>query len=181
MNMYSTKLNHTKKWGGMLWRDKYSHSIDIWAYLSPGIETKPITFKLFSNGVTPAPMASFTSLRTLCHPLAPKLRYNSISLRPPSIICVERWLTVSRMPLMQFPMNIPHIGMTYWGFQQGSGRMIHRKANALTAVMDMMMERNASREWYWMCIWPLQRSLELRWVPWKLHLAWMNHCFAHHL
>ena len=100
-------------------------------------------------GVAPAPTASFVSLPMLSHPLAPKERNNSISLLPPSIICFVRLFTVNETALMQFPNSIPHMGMTYWGFQRGSGRMTTRNANAPTTTIDKSMARNVIHAWYW--------------------------------
>mmetsp|Transcript_29900 Transcript_29900/g.58085 ORF Transcript_29900/g.58085 Transcript_29900/m.58085 type:complete len:103 (+) Transcript_29900:705-1013(+) len=95
----------------------------------------------FNVGVVPTETAPLTNRATLSHPLAPKLKHNSTSRLPPSMICVDKFDIARETPLMQFPMSIPQIGITYWGFQRGEGRIITRKAKAPTDPIEIRIVR----------------------------------------
>lgn len=114
---------------------------------SPGIVTKPITFREFTVGVTPRVIAPLTSLLILSHAPLPKLRYNSISLRPPSKICVDRKLQVTEEPVITCPINMPEIGITYCGLYRGIGCMMKKKANVPTTIMVNRMMTKVMIGW----------------------------------
>jgi hypothetical protein len=73
----------------------------------------------------------------LSKPLAPKLKHNSTSLLPPSIIIVVKLATLNDVLLIELPNSIPHMGIMYCGFHRGYGRRMIPKAKRQTKDMEM--------------------------------------------
>ena len=80
----------------------------------PGIDTIPIVSILFMVGNIALSKASLTMDLDAAFGVAPSIRELSITARL-FFISLQRRLAPNAIPVMEFPMIIPEMGMQYWG------------------------------------------------------------------